>query len=621
MRTARALGYRTVAVFSDADAHAPHVMQADAAVHIGAAPASASYLNVEALLRAAQATGADAVHPGYGFLSERAEFAEACAAAGLVFIGPPPAAMRAMGHKALAKRRMQAAGVPCAPGYFGDDQSDAVLTSQAHALGVPLLVKAVAGGGGRGMRLVRDMAQLPDALAGARREAQSSFGDATLMLERLIEGGRHIEIQVFADGHGHAVHLGERDCTAQRRRQKVIEEAPSPIVSAALRDTLGRDAVAAALAVGYQGAGTVEFIVDAQLRHYFLEMNARLQVEHPVTECITGLDLVEWQLRVAAGEPLPLRQEDIRFHGHAIEARLYAEDPYDGFKPQSGRILHWRPDAALRSGVRIDHGIAEGDEVSPYYDPMLAKIIVHGRDRTDAIRRLTAALEDAPLLGLVNNGRYLRDLVNHQRFVAATMHTTLLDEWAAAQAGPSIAPVPDDQTWLLAANLRAGSGAARPDSVASFNLTLSCLGTTRTQRAPDARLHINSVEDRLVHYTFAGVHHRALAVAVITAGVEVLHIVRDGAIFSFTEASPFPGLAPQVDASRAVAPLAGVVAQVAVVPGQSVIDGQPLICVEAMKMETWVYAAAVGTVRAVHVTKGQQVVSGAVIVELELAIS
>ena len=550
MRTARALGYRTVAVFSDADAHAPHVMQADEAVHIGPSPAAASYLNIAAVLAAAKATGADAIHPGYGFLSERAEFAQACADAGLVFIGPPASAIRAMGDKAQAKRRMLAAGVPCVPGYLGDDQSDASLTSQAQALGLPLLVKAVSGGGGRGMRLVREMAELPEALAGARREATSSFGDGTLMLERLIEQGRHIEVQVFADQHGHAVHLGERDCTAQRRRQKVIEEAPSPIVASAMREALGRDAVAAALAVGYIGAGTVEFIVDALGAHYFLEMNTRLQVEHTVTECITGLDLVEWQLRVAQGEVLPLAQADIRYTGHAIQARLYAEDPYDGFKPQTGRVLHWRPDAALHAGVRIDHGIYEGGEVPPYYDAMVAKIIVHGRDRADATRRLVAALEDAPLVGMANNGRYLRDLLQHERFATATLHTTLLDEWAAAGAGPSQPPTPDEATWQLAAALRVGSMAARPASVASVELTLHCQGLTRLLRAPDPAVQVHGIDGRVVHWRHAGVLRRSLAVS----DGEQLHIVRDGATFTFTEASPYPARENRADPARARAP-------------------------------------------------------------------
>ncbi len=344
IRTARALGYRTVAVYSDADAGAPHVQQADEAVRIGPAPAAESYLNAAALLDAARRTGADAVHPGYGFLSENAAFAHACLDAGLVFIGPPPSAITAMGDKALAKRRMHDAGVPCAPGYLGQAQDDATLQAEALKLGFPLLVKAVAGGGGRGMRLVRSADQIGEALAGARREAKSAFGDDTLMLERLVEHARHIEIQVFADTQGHVIHLGERDCSAQRRRQKVIEESPSPVVSPELRAAMGHDAVAAARAVGYVGAGTVEFILDQTGRHYFLEMNTRLQVEHPVTEMVTGLDLVEWQLRVAAGEALPLSQAQVAMQGHAIEVRLYTEDPYAGFAPQTGTVLHWRPE-------------------------------------------------------------------------------------------------------------------------------------------------------------------------------------------------------------------------------------------------------------------------------------
>ena len=402
-------------------------------------------------------TGADAVHPGYGFLSERADFAQACLDAGLVFIGPPPSAIQAMGDKALAKRRMMQAGVPCAPGYLGEAQDDNTLLVQAQKLGLPLLVKAVAGGGGRGMRLVHSFADWPEALAGARREATSAFGDGTLMLEKLIDHGRHIEIQVFADAHGRAVHLGERDCTAQRRRQKVIEEAPSPVVSPAMRAAMGRDAVAAALAVGYCGAGTVEFIVDEEMNHYFLEMNTRLQVEHPVTECITGLDLVEWQLRVAAGQPLPLSQDQITFTGHAIEARLYAEDPYDGWKPQTGRVLGWQPQL---SSIRIDHGLQEGGEVTPYYDAMVAKFIAHGVDRADAVRRLTRALDDVPLLGLRNNGRFLRDLIKHPQFSAAQLTTTRLDEWAGS--GEPLLQRPTPPEACLARRRRFVCRAGRP---------------------------------------------------------------------------------------------------------------------------------------------------------------
>ena len=616
MRTARRLGYRTVAVFSDADAQAPHVRQADEAVHIGASPAADSYLRIDALIAAAHASGANAVHPGYGFLSERADFAQACADAGLVFIGPPPEAIRAMGDKAGAKRRMLAAGVPCAPGYLAsasaEDQSDERQRAEAARLGLPLLVKAVAGGGGRGMRLVRDFSELPAALAGARREALSAFGDGTLMLERLIADGRHIEIQVFADAHGHALHLGERDCTAQRRRQKVIEEAPSPIVDAEMRAAMGRDAVAAALAVGYRGAGTVEFIVDAQLNHYFLEMNTRLQVEHPVTECITGFDLVEWQLRVAAGEPLPVTQAEVRFSGHAIEARLYAEDPYDGWKPQAGRIAGWRPE---QSAVRIDHGIVEGGEVTPYYDAMVAKFIVHGRDREDAIRRLVTALEDVPLLGLKTNGRFLRDLIRHPQFRAAGMTTTRLDEWAADGEPLLQRPVAPDTAWRLAAALRGGHHGQRPASVDGVDLTLAHEGEKRTLRTPVEGVRIVSFIDGELRFVIDGVQRRARCV---DDGQE-LHLAMDGAVFPFTEPSPFPSRDASADPRRARAPVAGVVAQVLVAAGDKVTAGQPMVCVEAMKMEMWLHASADGTVSAVFPKVKESVAAGAVLVELEIS--
>ncbi len=611
MRTAHRLGYRSVAVFSSADAQALHVRQADEAVHIGASPAADSYLNTAALLAAAKATGADAVHPGYGFLSESADFAQACADAGLVFIGPPPAAIRAMGDKAQAKRRMLAAGVPCAPGYLDADQSDERLTAEAARLGLPLLVKAVAGGGGRGMRLVRDAAELPAALTGARREALSAFGDDTLMLERLIHDGRHIEVQVFADAHGQALHLGERDCTAQRRRQKVIEEAPSPVVTPALRAALGRDAVAAALAVGYCGAGTVEFIVDAQMRHYFLEMNTRLQVEHTVTECVTGLDLVEWQLRVAQGEPLPLTQAQVTFSGHAIEARLYAEDPYDNWTPQTGRIAGWRPEAAA---IRIDHGIAAGDEVTPFYDAMVAKFIAHGHDRADAVRRLTRALEDAPLLGLRNNSRFLRDLINHPQFTAAQLSTTRLDEWAADGAALLQRPVPTDADWALAAALFTSGPGRRPPSVSSRDLTLQCDGQTRTLRAPPDGVTIESQQHGMVRWHQGGV----LRQAPFAREGDALHLSLQGAGFTFREPSPYPMPEPGLDAGRARAPVAGVVAQVLVAVGDAICAGQALVCVEAMKMEMWLNAVAAGTVRAVHVRLKDPVASGAVLVEIDI---
>ena len=641
IRTARALGYRTVAVYSDADADAPHVALADEAVHIGPAPAAESYLQFDAILGACRASGADALHPGYGFLSENAAFAQACEDAGVVFIGPPPSAIAAMGDKALAKQRMIAAGVPCAPGYLGADQADATLVAEAKKLGYPLLVKAVAGGGGRGMRRIEADSELQAAIEGARREATSAFGDGTLMLERLIENGRHIEIQVFADAHGNAVHLGERDCTAQRRRQKVIEEAPSPVVSAQMRAMMGADAVAAALAVGYRGAGTVEFIVDAQNHHYFLEMNTRLQVEHPVTECITGQDLVEWQLRVAAGEPLPLAQEDIMLSGHAIEARLYAEDPYDGFAPQTGPVRYWRPEQALAGRargqaafgeVRIDAGIREGGEVTPYYDPMVAKLIAHGRDRADAIRRLMAALDDAPLLGLRHNARFLRDLLDHPAFREARMHTTLIDQWQQVGEPLLQRPQPDVLAWALAAAALAASagGARRPDSVATWGTTLVLAGGSE-QRAVRVRPHGAQVQvqlagaegftfdsmrwqDERLYWRQGGVQRSA--VCQMQGGQVTLAL--GATVHEFAELSPFPQNDPALDPSKLRSPVAGTVCAVAVAVGDQVTAGQPLLCVEAMKMEMWLHARASGTVSALHAQIKDSVAAGSVLAEIDI---
>ena len=645
IRTARSLGYATVAVFSDADRDALHVRQADSAVHIGGSSAADSYLRIDAVLDAARRSGADAVHPGYGFLSENPDFAQACLDAGLVFIGPPPAAMRAMGDKALAKRRMQDAGVPCAPGYLGaPEDDDAVLIAQGLELGFPLLVKATAGGGGRGMRRADAAQDLPSAIEGARREALSAFGNGTLMLERLIDHGRHIEIQVFADQHGHAVHLGERDCTAQRRRQKVIEEAPSPIVGPAQRAAMGADAVAAALAVGYQGAGTVEFIVDAQGRHYFLEMNTRLQVEHPVTELITGLDLVEWQLRVAAGEPLPLAQTDIRFTGHAIEARLYAEDPYAGFAPQTGQVLWWKPKVLPGSGVRIDHGLQEGDTVSPYYDPMVAKVMAYGRDRGDAIRRLRAALAHTPLLGLRNNSRFLADLLAHPDFANAQMTTTRIDEWAEQGAALLQLAQPSDTAWLAAAlALLAAQGHSwRSDSVAAFDMGLQCGEQLRRLRLhPDrhggvamtllahaaeevaaptqVQASVLSFEGGQLRFAIDGVVQSAVAlIGSAQVGTQV-HLALGGDCFVIHEPSAFPASHSAQDPGRARAPVAGKVSRVLVAAGDAVVLGQQLLCVEAMKMEMWLCAQAPGTVSALHVQPGDQVESGALLAEIEVA--
>src|ERR1700684_1209611 len=428
MRTARRLGYGVVAVYSDADRDALHLRAADQAVRIGEALPAQSYLRIEAILAAAKASGADAIHPGYGFLAENEDFAGACRDAGLVFIGPSPEAIAAMGNKAGAKTIMQAAGVPCVPGYQGADQSDAAMLAEAKKIGFPVMIKAVAGGGGRGMRLVADAAAFPDALRSARSEAQGAFGDPTVILERAILDPRHIEIPVFGDAFGHAIHLGERDCSGQRRHQKLIEEAPSPAVSPELRARVGAVAVKAVQSIGYEGAGTLEFLLDRGGAFYFMEMNTRLQVEHPVTEAITGLDLVELQLRVAVGEPLPLVQGQIACSGAAIEARIYAEDPEHNFLPSASRIylLNLKGEEGL-NGVRVDTGVAAGDSVTPYYDPMIAKLIFHAPTRAEALAAMLKELDDAVVIGPKTNLAFLRALLRSREFAARTVDTGFID--------------------------------------------------------------------------------------------------------------------------------------------------------------------------------------------------
>ncbi|MBZ0133388.1 MAG: acetyl-CoA carboxylase biotin carboxylase subunit, partial [Rhodocyclaceae bacterium] len=456
IRSCRALGIRSVAVVSAADRHALHARLADEAIEIGAAPPRESYLNIERLIAAAQATGAQAVHPGYGFLSENADFAEACAAAGLVFIGPPVEAIRLMGNKAEAKRRMREAGVPCIPGYDGTDQSDATLIREAEKIGLPLMIKAAAGGGGRGMRRVADFAALPAALASARSEAQSAFGSGELILEYALTAPRHVEVQVFADTQGNVIHLGERDCSIQRRHQKVIEEAPSPAVDAALRARMGEAAVRAARAIGYVGAGTIEFLL-AEGDFVFMEMNTRLQVEHPVTELVTGLDLVDLQLRVAAGEPLPLSQADVRLDGHAIEARLYAENPDAGFLPQTGTLLRWQAPRSCVNGVRVDAGVDSGTEITSFYDPLLAKIVAHGATRDAARQKLIAALRETTVLGVTTNKAFLVGCLEHPEFFAGRAST----DFIAAHFTPQADIDPRTELLAAAALIFAQTSAAR----------------------------------------------------------------------------------------------------------------------------------------------------------------
>ena len=468
IRTARAMGIRTIAVYSDADASARFVRLADEAWRLGPAPARDSYLRAERILDIARASGAEAIHPGYGFLSENAEFAQACADAGVVFVGPPPAAIAAMGSKSAAKQLMERAQVPLTPGYHGDEQDAGFLHQQADQIGYPVLIKASAGGGGKGMRIVERSADFPDALASCRREASASFGDDRVLIERYLQKPRHIEIQVFADQHGEAVYLFERDCSVQRRHQKVLEEAPAPGMDAARRQEMGEAACAAARAVGYVGAGTVEFIVEPDGRFYFMEMNTRLQVEHPVTEMITGQDLVAWQLRVAAGEPLPLRQDALRIHGHAIEARIYAEDPDRDFLPATGQLIRLRPPTESAS-VRVDTGVQEGDAITPYYDPMIAKLIVWGDDRQQALARLDQALADYRVLGLTTNIAFLRRLARHPAFAGADLDTGLIARHQAELLPPASA-LPDADAlvaaacWLLAAETNPGS-VVRPYAV------------------------------------------------------------------------------------------------------------------------------------------------------------
>jgi len=639
MRTARRLGLRCVAVYSEADSGAAHVAEADAAYCIGPPPAAESYLRAEAVLEAAKAAGAEAIHPGYGFLSENAAFAEACARAGIVFVGPPAAAIRAMGSKNEAKALMQQAGVPLVPGYHGLEQTADALVAEAHKVGYPLMIKASAGGGGKGMRVVQRQEDFLEGLQAARREAKSAFGDEKVLLERYLAAPRHIEMQIFRDDHGNAVHLFERDCSSQRRHQKVVEEAPAPGFGAAMRQAMGAAALSAAEAIDYRGAGTVEFLVDGD-GFYFMEMNTRLQVEHPVTEMITGFDLVEWQLRVAAGEALPASQDDILANGHAIEARLYAEDPATGFLPSTGRLLHLAfPEGA--EGIRVDSGVRSGDSVSVFYDPMIAKVAAWGPDRTTALSRLQRALARTEVAGVVTNLGFLQAVLSHTRFAAGVVDTAFIDQqravlvaaeedvpefvlaaaalaemaWrredarrAAAASGDPHSPWQLSNGWRLNAETHSDltflSGEEILEATVHFardGLRLALPGgqvAAAAEPLPDGRLAI-----RLGDAGFAA--------RVLRQGLD-RWVVVEGASYRLTLEDPFKGLAGEAAASgRIVAPMPGKVIAVLVQAGDAVAEGLPLLRLEAMKMEHTLTAPHDGVVEALGCAVGDLVEEGA----------
>jgi len=618
IRTARALGVRTVAVYSDADSRALHVREADEAVHIGPSPAAESYLRGNRIIAAALETGAEAIHPGYGFLSENAEFAREVIDAGLVWVGPHPDSIRAMGLKDRAKALMAAAGVPVTPGYLGEDQSAERLFTEAQAIGWPVLIKAVAGGGGKGMRRVDRAEDFAPALESCRREARASFGNDRVLLEKWITSPRHIEVQVFGDSHGNVVHLFERDCSLQRRHQKVIEEAPAPGMDPATREAICAAAVRAAKAVDYVGAGTVEFIADAggqdgralsADRIFFMEMNTRLQVEHPVTEEITGVDLVEWQLRVASGEPLPLRQEELAIDGHAVEARLYAEDPAKGFLPSTGRLDH----LVFGDADRIEAGVEEGGSVSPFYDPMIAKVICHAASRDEAIGNLEAALCATEVWPVRTNAGFLVRLLNAPAFRAAELDTGFI-----AEAGDALIPASEapEQAWLVAARIAAGE---RRDPLSGFRLnraprrtvTLAHGGTSRTIELGLAEAAATKVGTG----PFELFSTDAFLASFYREGDSVVLFV-EGTAYRFDVGMRGSGGAVAGDGTI-LAPMPGKVIAVDVAEGQTVEEGQRLLVLEAMKMEHALAAPFAGTVAQLAVGEGAQVEVEALLARVE----
>jgi len=631
--TARRLGIRTVAVYSQADAHAQHVAMCDESVLIGPAPAKESYLQIERIITAARDTGAEAIHPGYGFLSENEAFARACQAEGLVFIGPPASAIRAMGSKSAAKALMEKAKVPLVPGYHGEQQQPKFLREQADAIGYPVLLKASAGGGGKGMRIVERSEDFEAALTSCQREAINSFGDDRVLVEKYLQRPRHIEIQVFADTHGNFVHLFERDCSVQRRHQKVLEEAPAPGMSAARRQAMGEAAVNAARAVAYVGAGTVEFIANQDGSFYFMEMNTRLQVEHPVTEMITGTDLVEWQLRVAAGEPLPLRQSDLQIQGHAIEARIYAENPEKGFLPSIGRLQHvqWPDAVAFTQGaVRIDAAVRQGDAITPYYDPMIAKLIVHSHDRAQALARMQQALKAIEIVGPATNVSFLQRLIATNAFTSANLDTGLIERHHDALfPAPATLPVAMAALWVAKLAMPERVGSDPWDSPRGWRLNGSYCRDLRFdcdeqahqlaldyqrdgwcmtyQSQPwmltDIAIHGATVSLQLAQQTIAG--------RVIREG-DRFHVFWQGQHRVLQWSDPIAHAGEhEAEGGRLTAPMPGKIVQLMVSAGEQVTQGAPLLIMEAMKMEHTISAPANGTVASLNYAVGDQVAEGA----------
>ena len=633
-RTCRALGVETVAVFSDADADMPFVREADEAVRIGPAPSAESYLKTEAILEAAKRTGADAIHPGYGFLSENAAFARAVADAGLIFVGPTPEAIESMGSKKEAKALVSAAGVPVVPGYDGADQDPKVLADKAIEIGFPVLLKASAGGGGKGMKRVDRKEDLADAIASAKREGLSAFGDGTLLVEKYVEKPRHVEIQIFGDAEGQVVHLFERECSIQRRHQKILEEAPSPALDESLRKQMGDAAIKAGEAIGYRNAGTVEFILAQDGSFYFLEVNTRLQVEHPVTEAITGLDLVALQLRVAEGKPLGLDMDALTPKGAAIEARIYAEDPAGDFLPQSGPVLDWH--LPPMEGVRVDGGVETGNEVGIHYDPMMAKVIAEGADRSEALRRLRFALRALSVQGLTTNRRFLLQVIDHPAFVAGELHTHFIDEHLSGDLSAALDEAAVSKA-LVAATLHAHeqrrADAVLPSVPSGFRNNPHTpqrlrfrLGETEHEvgyrhrfRTPGHfdltvgeatfEASVLSHETRAIAFELDG--HR-MSARIVTAGTKRF-VQIDGVAVALVAVPRFPDLSAEVPAGACIAPMPGKVVEVRVAEGDTVTAGQVLLVMEAMKMEHKVTAPEAGTVSALHAEAGDQVEADAVL--------